>query len=292
MNSINKLNPYPPLRLDYPRRLVLLLSFSLAGLIVAAIFMGIIISFGGRTTPIMRVNAVIQDVVAFILPAVAAALFASSRPASLLCIDTLPTLRQTILAVGVMVASIPLMNMVIEWNSSLTLPSGLEGVEAWMRRSEESAQSAVSVMLAGDGIISTILCVLIVGLMAGLSEELFFRGALQRLLGSGPLGPHLTVWLTAVIFSLFHMQFFGFFPRVLLGALFGYLLLWSGSLWLPALIHILNNTIYVLSVRHQFSDTVDSLGSDSWTAILLSASITALLLFLLARDCRPTDGTD
>lgn len=287
------MNKLPPLRLDYPRRLVLLLSFSLAGLIAAGIVMGIVVAIaGGQTTPVMRISAVVQDLFAFILPAVATAVFATSRPASLLCLDRLPSLRLTILAVGVMITSIPLMNFVIEWNASLTLPPALSGVEDWMRRSEQSAQASVALMLGGSGIVSTILSVLIVGVMAGLSEELFFRGTLQRLLGSGRLGPHLTVWLTAVIFSLFHMQFFGFFPRLLLGALFGYLLVWSGSLWLPVIIHILNNSIYVISVRHNLSDTIDTLGTGSATTLLLSVSITALLLLLLSRHASPTSQTD
>ena len=46
---------------------------------------------------------------------------------------------------------------------------------------------------------------------------------------------HLSVWISAALFSAIHMQFFGFVPRMLLGALFGYLVAYSGSLW-PAIV--------------------------------------------------------
>ena len=48
------------------------------------------------------------------------------------------------------------------------------------------------------------------------------------------------------MFSAIHMQFYGFIPRMLLGALFGYALKWSGSLWLPILMHFTNNALAVI----------------------------------------------
>jgi hypothetical protein len=57
---------------------------------------------------------------------------------------------------------------------------------------------------------------------------------------------HAAIWVTAFIFSAMHMEFFGFVPRLLLGALLGYLVRWSGSLWLPILAHALNNSLVVI----------------------------------------------
>ena len=84
--------------------------------------------------------------------------------------------------------------------------------------------------MAGATVPSLIVSVLIVGVFAGFSEELFFRGAMQRIMMSTRLNLHVTIWVVAVIFSLFHFQFFGFMPRLLLGAYFGYLLVLRRSL--------------------------------------------------------------
>ena len=56
---------------------------------------------------------------------------------------------------------------------------------------------------------------------------------------------HLSIWLTALVFSAVHMQFLGFFPRLILGAVLGYMLVWSGSLWLPIVAHFTNNAFAV-----------------------------------------------
>ncbi|MDE6391000.1 MAG: CPBP family intramembrane metalloprotease, partial [Duncaniella sp.] len=134
---------------------------------------------------------------------------------------------------------------------------------------------------------STIASILIVGVLAGLSEELYFRGALQRLLATSPLGAHTAVWVTATLFSLMHMQFYGLVPRILLGALFGYLFLWTGSIWLPVIIHALNNSIYILSYRNPTAG-IDRFGTgDIWLA-LASAIICFFLLRTLYR--RSTSG--
>ena len=82
--------------------------------------------------------------------------------------------------------------------------------------------------------------------MAGLSEEIFFRGFIQRLFIENKLNHHLAIWFTAILFSAIHLQFFGFVPRVLLGAVLGYLYFYSGNLWLSIIAHTVNNGFAVV----------------------------------------------
>ncbi|MCM1163985.1 MAG: CPBP family intramembrane metalloprotease [Muribaculaceae bacterium] len=280
------MNPFN-LRFSYPRRLLTFLVISLLSLVVAGIIMGGIMALGdAEDARLLRIATVVQDVVGFILPALATAVLVSSLPASMLGIDKMFTLRQLILAVALLVATMPVMNMIIDWNASITLPQWASGIEQFMRESEQRAAESVSVMLSGEGAGATLVSVLIVGVLAGVSEELYFRGTMQRLIGSDGVNRHLAIWLTAIIFSIFHFQFFGFFPRVLLGALFGYLLMWSGSIWLPALVHALNNSIYVISERHGYSDAVNQFGlTDIWL-VVGSAIVSIVLIISLRKSAR------
>ena len=127
--------------------------------------------------------------------------------------------------------------------------------------------------------------------MAGLSEEILFRGTLQQLFLSSGLNRHLAIWITSIIFSAIHMQFFGFVPRLLLGAYFGYLLWWSRSLWLPVIIHAFNNSIVVYSTwkSGEISEgggdsSIDQWGLDSPMLILASAILTVFIIFRLHRE--------
>ncbi|MDE6556296.1 MAG: CPBP family intramembrane metalloprotease, partial [Duncaniella sp.] len=146
------------------------------------------------------------------------------------------------------IVMVPLMNLLIEWNASLHLPDSMGSIETWMRNAETNAALQTDMMLAGTGVGVLIVNLLVIAVMAGVSEELFFRAGLQRLLTTGGVNIHVSVWACALIFSAFHLQFFGFFPRLLLGALFGYLLVASKSVWLPAAAHMLNNAMVVVTV--------------------------------------------
>ncbi|HAZ23715.1 MAG TPA: CPBP family intramembrane metalloprotease domain-containing protein, partial [Algoriphagus sp.] len=68
---------------------------------------------------------------------------------------------------------------------------------------------------------------LVIGVLAGIGEEMFFRGVLQPKLHLYTGSVHWGIWLTAIIFSAIHIQFYGFVPRVFLGAIFGYLYVYS-----------------------------------------------------------------
>jgi membrane protease YdiL (CAAX protease family) len=88
--------------------------------------------------------------------------------------------------------------------------------------------------------------VFVIALLPAIGEELVFRGMLQPELFRATGNHHAAIWISAIIFSAFHMQFFGFVPRLLLGALFGYLYVWSANLLIPMIAHFVNNGFSVL----------------------------------------------
>ena len=298
-----------PIRFTLPLRSRLMFLF--LTLVIGMIITGTISYFimrSGMTTPKVRIATVMQDLFLFILPAIATAVIITRRPAELLAIAPVRIVPLTwIAAIGALIASIPAMNTLVEWNASLSLPDSLASVEQWMRTSEESAQAMIEVLTGPHSVISLIISILIVGIFAGFSEEILFRGALQRILVTGHINVHAAVWFTAFIFSAIHLQFFGFFPRLLLGAFFGYLLVWTRSLWVPVTLHALNNTIVVISMwRSQAAATatqpiadsnsassvstldLNTLGAGSPLWVSLSIILTALFLYLVIRSSRST----
>lgn len=280
-------NPaFPTMRHSYAVRIFYFLLITFVGLLVALVAMALILN-GGYTTLTLRLGTVAQDVLLFIFPAIAVSVVVSDNGGRLLCADRMPAPAVWLMAVVTLACSVPFMNTVVMWNESMHLPQVLAPVEAWMRQAEDAAQGQVKILLGGTSWGDLTVSLLIVGVLAGVSEELFFRGAMQRILSSGPLGPHAAIWLTAVLFSVFHMQFFGFFPRLLLGAFFGYLLYWSGSVWLPAFVHAVNNGVVVYTSWRErampVEDGVDvnTFGADSWIFVILSIVLTAVSLFIL-----------
>ncbi|QDH78853.1 CPBP family intramembrane metalloprotease [Echinicola soli] len=137
---------------------------------------------------------------------------------------------------------------VIEWNMNVEFPPFMEGFETFAREMEDQAMKMTMFLTDFQTLGEFLAGVLVIGVLAGIGEEYFFRGILQPKLHRYFGNAHAGVWLAAFVFSAIHFQFYGFFPRLLLGALFGYLYLYSGSLIYPIVGHVLNNTFTIVMV--------------------------------------------
>ena len=275
------------LALTLPMRLLLLFCIFIVCYLVTAVASYVVSRlFAGNVAGAMRISAVVQDLICFIIPAVVTALLVTRRPAELLGLMRRPS-ALFLGAVAVLCAvSVPLQEFFIYWNYHLKLPEALSGFEQTARAIENSANAMMQTMMSNTSAGALIVNILIIGILAGLSEELLFRGCFQRLLTTGGVNAHLAIWIVAFCFSAMHFQLFGFVPRMLLGAYFGYLLLWSGSVWVPVAAHVLNNTIFVvvawLQVRANGPEALAA-EPESYPLWLtaVSAVLTAAILYIL-----------
>lgn len=134
------------------------------------------------------------------------------------------------------------------WNESIHLPEMLSPLQEWAREKEKSLEKITLFLVDFKSPLETVLGFLVVAVLAGLSEEYFFRKMLQTRFIALTRNPHTGIWLTAFIFAAIHIQFYGLIPRMLLGALFGYYYFWTGNIGLAMLGHILNNGITLIGV--------------------------------------------
>jgi membrane protease YdiL (CAAX protease family) len=81
------------------------------------------------------------------------------------------------------------------------------------------------------------------------------------------------------------MQFMGFVPRVLLGAVLGYLYYWSGNLWVPVLAHFFNNGVQLIGLylyqKGIITFDIESTDSAPWPVVAGAAMLTIFLLFFI-----------
>ena len=228
------------LNMRLSRRLLLLLCLMLLGVIATSILL-LFVPDGN-----LFAMLTMQDILAFILPAVVTMAIIYRRPFHVMGLDRAPSWLAIAIVIVLYVISLPAMNWLVEMNKAMSLPSWMAGIEQAMRTAEDNAAEVTQEMLNINSVGQLILCVLVVGVMAGLSEEMLFRGAMLRTMQDSRLGNHAVVWITAFLFSALHMQFYGFVPRMLLGVWLGYLFVWTGSLWVPIIAHTLNNSTVVL----------------------------------------------
>lgn len=149
----------------------------------------------------------------------------------------------------IMVFSFMVVNTVfIEWNASIKFPESMAGFEQWAQRMEETMKVLTEYMTEFESTGYFAVAIFVIAVIPAIGEELLFRGLLQNILKRIFKNDHVAIWVAAILFSAIHFQFYGFIPRVLLGALFGYLYVWSGSLFFPIIAHFFNNALSLLAL--------------------------------------------
>lgn len=270
-----------PLSLSFGKRMALFVCAFFLCFLVSGVLGYMVMRLGHSGAPSLRIATVVQDVLVFIVPPVVTALLVTRRPDRFLMLDNVPRPAIVLLVLFTFIMSVPLMNRIVMWNESLRLPESMHALQQWMAEAEQHAARMTEVLIGGKSVMSMVLGVLIVGVLAGLSEELFFRGGMQRLFMTRPMNPHVAIWLTAILFSLFHFQFFGFVPRMLLGALFGYMAWWTRCLWVPVTLHILNNSLVVITTwltsTGRVSAGIDAIGTSDSTGDVIQCVCCTIL---------------
>jgi uncharacterized protein len=188
----------------------------------------------------------------------------------------------------VIVGFMPFNGWIIEWNSELALPAGLDRIEKWMQLKENELGILSHFLMNFDQIGQLAIALLVVAVIPALGEEVLFRGMIQRKIYNKTGDMHAAIWVSAILFSGIHFQFYGFVPRMLLGAMFGYLYAWSHNLWTPIFGHFINNgfTILMLFLQHRGLIDLDiesKQSSVSWLGAAASLLLTAVLLFNLKK---------
>ena len=242
----------------------------------------------------MKIAQAVSVFFMFILPSLFFAYVTSVQKIAFLKVKHLFSGIAGIGVVFLVFTIMPFINWAGEVNSHFSLPSFLVEVENWMKQSEEVAKKLTDAFLHMNGVADLLLNMVVIALLAAVGEELFFRGCMQNIFIEWIKNKHAGVWLTAIIFSAVHMQFYGFFPRMVLGVVLGYLYVWSGSLWLPIFFHFLNNGLAVLfsyfiskGIISEGAETIGA-GESSIGFAFVSAVVSAVVMYVVHKNSTPS----
>jgi uncharacterized protein len=208
-----------------------------------------------------------------------------------------PWAMASLLTLVVVVVFMGANSLVIKWNMELSYAGVSERFHQWATDKEASLALLTEFMVNFNSVGQLLFGMLVIAVLPALGEELVFRGFLQNEFHRGTGSLHAGIWISAFLFSAIHMQFFGFFPRLLLGALFGYLYYWSGNLFIPILAHFFNNALTLLLVYfyHQGKvkfDIQEVEGASLQTGLIFLIITAGLLVLYRAyfRNLRTQDG--
>jgi uncharacterized protein len=181
------------------------------------------------------------------------------------------------------VAFMGLNSIFIEWNSNVHLPESAKAIEEWAREYESNAEVLTKFLTTFDSGLQLIIALIVIAVLPAIGEEIVFRGLIQNEFFRATKNVHLSIWIAAFLFSAIHFQFFGFVPRLLLGALFGYLYYWSGNLWMAILAHFVNNGLSVMAMyfyqKGTFTFDLETPEAAPLNVVLISTVLTGGLLY-------------
>lgn len=188
----------------------------------------------------------------------------------------------TILSMLIMAfAMIPVANFLGFLNEGLYLPEFLD----FLRVIEEQTIRVTEQFLIMETHLDLVLMILLIGVVAALGEELLFRGVLQNLFLEWWGSKHLAVWITAFLFSVIHLQYQAILPRFVLGALIGYVYVYSGNLRSSIFLHFFYNTtllIITFLIQHSGIDSSwEMIGVQQFVPVVLAFFVLGLLLLKL-----------
>lgn len=265
-------------------KIAYLFLFLLIGIFIAGIFAGLILMIPGINEygeiSGIYVNTIVQSVFAIALPAYLIVAWTNHKPVYYLKIindGKLPS--KMIFALLVFMVSYFFASFLAQLNKGMILPESMKNIEEMMRSMEDAALETTDMLLSGKSLGSIIMNLVVVAGFAAISEELFFRGALQQFIYEKLKNDHVSIWLTALVFSLVHFQFYGFLPRLFLGAILGYLFNYTQNLWAPILFHFLNNaTVIILNFFWSDREWYKNLEETSVTPVFTGIAIVSLVL--------------
>ena len=234
---------------------------------------------------LLKFLQILYSVGLFLVPAILAGFLIQRNSWRYLRADRISRYWIIIVVITIMVISIPWINFTAFLNEKLSLPEGWGNLMEKIRESDEISWELMRAYLQTENFSGLLINIFIVALIPALGEEFLFRGTIQRILTEWFRNEHLAVWIAALFFSLMHYQFLGLVPRVLLGALFGYLFVWTGSIWIAVLAHFINNGLAVIYYYIYYQGSLeiepDHIGMEE-NAVLIIISSVALTILLLA----------
>ena len=225
-----------------------LLALVIVGMIIGQLVMGLILIGGGieilnieeqtnlsqSKRYILRIGLLISHIMTFIVPSIIFAKAYKKHSIKDYFFQGRSFSFSSLMIWGVIILfSYPLLAQLTLWNSQVPLAD-------WMTSSQEDSVWLLQQTLNMESIPELVLSLCLVGIAAAVGEELIFRGILQRYFTQN-LSPHIGIILGSLIFGAFHLQLSRLLPLAFLGLILGYSYYYTRSIWVPILLHLVNN---------------------------------------------------
>lgn len=271
-------------------RIFILIALVIVGLILSAVIGVVVAMVSDRLSElgILRISQISSQLLTFIFPPILYVLLVKEKPMKSLGFNSIPL--WSLLGILMMYAILPINNVFTEWNAGLRLPESMKAIEDTMKMLQERATEITETMLNVSNISGLIINLIMIAGLAAFGEELLFRSLLQPFLIRICKNVHIGIFIASAVFSFIHFEFYGFLPRLVLGLLLGYMFYYSRSIWVPIIMHFVNNgtavVLYYLNCKGITNIDVETFGKTEILPLILSIATMVVLFWIVIRSSK------
>ncbi|MBL7790209.1 MAG: CPBP family intramembrane metalloprotease [Chitinophagales bacterium] len=221
----------------------------------------------------------IQMIGFFILPPVLFALFSKNDFLTCFNFDKPNGVTKYLFATFLALALFPVLINFQYWTIQAPWP---ESIKIIAENQKALNEKIIGIFLNEPGLGNLLFMIGMIGIGAGLTEELFFRGLLMPWIERITKNTWAAIIMSGTIFSMFHSNFYDFLPIVVVGILFGYIYSKTRDLKLNIYIHALyNSSQVILNYLYKNKMIAVNLEEIEQVPILAWAICLAVVIFLV-----------
>jgi membrane protease YdiL (CAAX protease family) len=267
-----------------------LITFSIVAALLHVPFLEIqsILMRPEYTSMTQAANAV-ASIIGFGLPVLVVGYFTSGKLGVQLGFNPITNQKQIFIVVLLALTGLLLSGALGDLTDKLTISSSIRN---WATNLEAQYKKALMAMTQMRSIWDLVFALLAIAVVPAIVEELYFRASLQKIIMDWSGKPFVAIVVTAILFSAFHFSYFGFLSRMSLGIVLGLIYYYTKTIWLPILMHFINNAIgvsalyFVRNNPKQIDKVLDSNLGYYWLILGL------LMLVLLFKQLKATITID
>ncbi|MDB5193385.1 MAG: family intrarane metalloprotease [Segetibacter sp.] len=283
---------YQPAGVQFVAFLGLATGFFLINMLLSSFFFSdlsmVMLDKGATITPQLtnqfKLAQLTSSILIFIVPALLFGYFSSPKVFPYIGIQKSISVVLALAAIVFLFSVQPF----VGWLGNLNAKANFGSFQKSFLETEAMYNRAINAFLKMNSVGDLLINLFIMALLPAIGEELFFRGALQKMLYRLCNMGWLAILVSAAIFALLHGTVFKILPIFVLGLMLGTIYHLTRNLWYGIIIHFLNNAFAVFAVYYSTkSEMMKKLADENFTvpiyAALLSLLAGAAIIYFMKR---------
>ena len=215
-----------------------------------------------------------SSILIFIVPALLFGYFSSPKVLPYIGIQKSLSLLLVLASIVFLFAVQPFVGWLGNLNQKITFGS----LQKTFEETEAVYNRAIGAFLKMSTVGDFLINLFIMALLPAIGEELFFRGALQKVLFRLSNVGWLSILISSAVFALLHGTVFKILPIFVLGLMLGTIYYLTRNLWYTIIIHFLNNAFAVFAVYYSSKSEMLKKLADESLAVPIYLALLSLVL--------------